>query len=193
MRSTTTRTTRYDDEDAIDVGDEAGVVIDGEEFYGTIISFDDEEGTVTIEDDESGEQVTGDQGFYVLGVNVGWPTHSAPSPLSYCPVCGCLSPAGVIRCPECSTFHAGTYMEEREAPTHPTPARAIDPSHYSLSGDAGRTANRSKRAKTSVRGKVGTLIFHSTTKTNHRQSSRILRNTCATFRVLRNCLKIENC
>ena len=56
---------------------------------------------------------------------------------SYCPVCGCLSPAGVIRCPECSTFHAGTYMEEREAPKQPTPARAIDPSHYSLSGDAG--------------------------------------------------------
>ena len=51
----------YDDEDAIDVGDEAGVVVDGEEFYGTIISFDDDEGTVTIEDDESGEQVTGDQ------------------------------------------------------------------------------------------------------------------------------------
>ena len=51
----------YDDEDAIDVGDEAGVVVDGEEFYGTIISFDDDEGTVTIEDDESGEHVTGDQ------------------------------------------------------------------------------------------------------------------------------------
>ena len=51
----------YDDEDAIDVGDEAGVVIDGEEYYGTIISFDDDEGTVTIEDDESGERVTGDQ------------------------------------------------------------------------------------------------------------------------------------
>ena len=49
------------DEDAIDVGDEAGVVIDGEEYYGTIISFDDDEGTVTIEDDESGEHVTGDQ------------------------------------------------------------------------------------------------------------------------------------
>ena len=51
----------YDDEDAIDVGDEAGVVVDGEEFYGTIISFDDDEGTVTIEDDETGEHVTGDQ------------------------------------------------------------------------------------------------------------------------------------
>jgi Ca2+-binding EF-hand superfamily protein/ribosomal protein S27AE len=49
------------DEDGIGVGDEAGIVIDGEEFYGTIISFDDDEGTVTIEDDESGENVTGDQ------------------------------------------------------------------------------------------------------------------------------------
>jgi len=49
------------DEDGIDVGDEAGVVIDGEEYYGTIISFDDDKGTVTIEDDESGEHVTGDQ------------------------------------------------------------------------------------------------------------------------------------
>ncbi|MGB0237037.1 MAG: hypothetical protein ACPF93_08090 [Poseidonia sp.] len=28
-------------------------------------------------------------------------------------------------------------MEEREAPKQPTPSRAIDPSHYSLSGDGG--------------------------------------------------------
>ena len=56
---------------------------------------------------------------------------------SYCPVCGCLSSHGVIRCPECSTFHAGAHMEEREAPKQPAPARAIDPSHYSLSAEAG--------------------------------------------------------
>ena len=56
---------------------------------------------------------------------------------SFCPVCGCLSSHGVIRCPECSTFHAGTHMEEREAPTHPAPVRDIDPSHYSLASDAG--------------------------------------------------------
>ena len=55
---------------------------------------------------------------------------------SYCPVCGSLSSHGVIRCPECSTFHAGTHMEEREAPKQPAPARAIDPSHYSLSAEA---------------------------------------------------------
>ena len=56
---------------------------------------------------------------------------------SYCPVCGCLSSHGVIRCPECSTFHAGTYLEERQAPTEPIPQREIDPGHYSLSGEAG--------------------------------------------------------
>ena len=55
---------------------------------------------------------------------------------SYCPVCGCLSPAGVIRCPECSTFHAGTYMEEREAPhIHAGTRHRSKP--LLLSGDAG--------------------------------------------------------
>ena len=55
-----------DDEDAIDVGDDAGVVVDGEEYYGTIIAFDDDEGTVTIEDEETGDQVTGDQSTMFL-------------------------------------------------------------------------------------------------------------------------------
>ena len=55
-----------DDEDAIDVGDEAGVVVDGEEYYGTIIAFDDDEGTVTIEDEETGDRVTGDQSTMFL-------------------------------------------------------------------------------------------------------------------------------
>ena len=56
---------------------------------------------------------------------------------SFCPVCGCLSSHGVMRCPECSTFHAGTHMEERDAPAQPPPAREVDPSHYSLSGKSG--------------------------------------------------------
>mgnify|MGYP004132715753 FL=1 len=56
---------------------------------------------------------------------------------SYCPVCGCLSSKGVIRCPECSTFHAGAHLEEREAPSQPLPAREVDPGHYSLSGESG--------------------------------------------------------
>ena len=56
---------------------------------------------------------------------------------SYCPVCGCLSSKGVIRCPECSTFHAGAHLEEREAPSRPLPAREVDPGHYSLSSETG--------------------------------------------------------
>ena len=31
-----------------------------------------------------------------------------------CPVCGTLSQKGTVRCPECSTFHSGIHLEERE-------------------------------------------------------------------------------
>jgi hypothetical protein len=56
--------------------------------------------------------------------------------LATCPVCGCLDRKGTYRCPECGTFHAGSIMEEREAPAptalvevEPSP---IDPSVYSV-------------------------------------------------------------
>jgi hypothetical protein len=57
-----------------------------------------------------------------------------------CPVCGCLDRKGVYRCPECGTFHAGSIMEERDAPA-PTQvmereAEPLDPSVYSLGPNA---------------------------------------------------------
>ena len=73
---------------------------------------------------------------------------------SFCPVCGCLSSKGVIRCPECSTFHAGSYMEEREPPTQPAPSREIDPGHYSLSGESG-TVNESFEESEDIRSWEG--------------------------------------
>ena len=36
--------------------------------------------------------------------------------IASCPVCGCLERRGTYRCPECGTFHAGSIMEDREAP-----------------------------------------------------------------------------
>ena len=69
-------------------------------------------------------------------------TEDVPDPLNAfhgmasCPVCGCLSLKGALRCPECGTFHAGHVLEER---TPPSPEereagaqRAIEPSMYSL-------------------------------------------------------------
>ena len=57
-----------------------------------------------------------------------------------CPVCGCLERKGMYRCSECGTFHAGSIMEEREAPPMPLPEErdksAIDPSVYSLGPNA---------------------------------------------------------
>lgn len=57
--------------------------------------------------------------------------------LASCPVCGCLSTKGTLRCPECGTFHAGHVMEERTPPSAEereaaATQRAIDPSMYSL-------------------------------------------------------------
>ena len=56
--------------------------------------------------------------------------------IASCPVCGCLERRGAYRCPECGTFHAGSIMEEREAPP---PNQEIDddkpeldPRNYSL-------------------------------------------------------------
>jgi hypothetical protein len=57
-----------------------------------------------------------------------------------CPVCGCLDRKGMYRCSECGTFHAGSIMEEREAPPMPPPEEreqsTIDPSVYSLGPNA---------------------------------------------------------
>ena len=53
-----------------------------------------------------------------------------------CPVCGCLERKGTYRCPECGTFHAGSIMEEREAPPPMEDIDAekpdLDPRNYSL-------------------------------------------------------------
>ena len=32
-------------------------------------------------------------------------------------ICGTLSQRGTVRCPECSTFHSGIHLEERDAPS----------------------------------------------------------------------------
>lgn len=60
--------------------------------------------------------------------------------LATCPVCGCLDRKGVYRCPECGTFHAGSIMEERDAPpptqVMETEAEPLDPSVYSLGPNA---------------------------------------------------------
>jgi hypothetical protein len=57
-----------------------------------------------------------------------------------CPVCGCLDRKGVYRCAECGTFHAGSIMEEREAPPPQVrsdePETPLDPSIYSLGPNA---------------------------------------------------------
>ena len=54
--------------------------------------------------------------------------------LTTCPVCGCLDRKGTYRCHECGTFHAGSIMEEREAPESPIveEKEPLDPSIYSL-------------------------------------------------------------
>ena len=51
-----------------------------------------------------------------------------------CPVCGTLSQKGTVRCPECSTFHSGIHLEERDAPSPEERAsqRELDPSDYSM-------------------------------------------------------------
>lgn len=56
--------------------------------------------------------------------------------IAACPVCGCLERKGAYRCPECGTFHAGSIMEEREAPP-PMPdidenKPELDPRNYSI-------------------------------------------------------------
>ena len=60
--------------------------------------------------------------------------------LAACPVCGCLERRGMYRCPECGTFHAGSIMEEREAPPVQMQVevdeKTIDPSVYSLGPNA---------------------------------------------------------
>ena len=70
-----------DDEDAIDVGDDLGVVVDGKEYYGTIIAFDDENGTVTIVVKETGLMVTGDQSAMFLDEY--WVNHCSSAVTSF--------------------------------------------------------------------------------------------------------------
>ena len=56
--------------------------------------------------------------------------------MAVCPACGCVDKKGIYRCPECGTFHAGSIMEEREAPPPnrdlDVEVEAVDPSIYSL-------------------------------------------------------------
>jgi hypothetical protein len=56
--------------------------------------------------------------------------------IATCPVCGCLERKGAYRCPECGTFHAGSIMEEREAPPpmqiNDVDKPDLDPRNYSL-------------------------------------------------------------
>ena len=57
-----------------------------------------------------------------------------------CPVCGCLERRGMYRCAECGTFHAGSIMEEREAPPPSQQVEIavepVDPSVYSVGPNA---------------------------------------------------------
>lgn len=66
---------------------------------------------------------------------------------TYCPACGCLDGKGSVRCPECSTFHSGAILEEREAPVAAAPAREVDPSLYSLSGKVSAEAEEFEEAE----------------------------------------------
>ena len=63
-------------------------------------------------------------------------TLAAFNGMAVCPACGCVDKKGIYRCPECGTFHAGSIMEEREAPPPnrdlDIEVEAVDPSNYSL-------------------------------------------------------------
>jgi len=67
--------------------------------------------------------------------------------LAFCPACGCLDARGSVRCMECSTFHSGSILEERDAPREPAPKRNVDPSQYSLSGQGSETQETFEQAE----------------------------------------------
>jgi hypothetical protein len=48
---------------------------------------------------------------------------------------------------ECSTFHSGSILEEREAPRGPSPMRKVDPAQYSLSGRGGEANETFEQAE----------------------------------------------
>ena len=96
---------------------------------------------------------------------------------SYCPVCGCLSSHGVIRCPECSTFHAGTYLEERQAPTEPILNEKSILVIIHCQEKRVPLENRSKKVRTFGHGKVETRTSHLMRTMNRSPKLKILLPT----------------